>query len=59
VTVAANNTANNDTRFVEMDLRKMRLNYMNNKQLTNNERHGLDSHKEQLLLFSLVHLILC
>jgi len=26
VTVAANNTANNDTRFVEMDLRKMRLN---------------------------------
>jgi len=32
---------------------------MNNKQLTINEQHGLDCHKEQLLLFSLVHLILC
>jgi len=32
---------------------------MNNKQLTINERHGLGSHEEQLLLFSLVHLILC
>ncbi|MHA1410845.1 MAG: hypothetical protein ACTSQY_11150 [Candidatus Odinarchaeia archaeon] len=32
---------------------------MNDKQLTINERHGLGSHEEQLLLFALVHLILC
>jgi len=32
---------------------------MNTKQLIINERHGLGSLEEQLLLFSLVHLILC
>ena len=31
---------------------------LNNKQLTIDEQHGLDGYKEQLLLFSLVHLIL-
>jgi len=35
------------------------LNSGNEKQLTINERHGLGSHEEQLLLFLLVHLILC
>jgi len=33
--------------------------YMNIKMLTINEWHGLGSHEEQLLLFTLVHLILC
>ena len=32
---------------------------MNNKQLTIIEQHRLGSHKEQPLLFPLVHLILC
>ena len=32
---------------------------MNNKQLKINKQHGLGSYDEQLLLFSLVHLILC
>jgi len=59
VTVAANNTANKDTRFVENGFEKNAIKFMNNKQLTNNEQHGLDSHKEKLLLFSLVHQILC
>ena len=31
----------------------------NNKQLTDNRQHRIDSHEEQPLLFSLVHLILC
>jgi len=34
-------------------------NTYNNKLLTNNWLIILGSHKEQLLLFSLVHLILC
>jgi hypothetical protein len=33
--------------------------FNNNKQLTINKQHRLGSHEEQLLLFSLVHLILC
>ena len=33
--------------------------FMNNKQLKINKQHGLGSYDEQLLLFSLVHLILC
>jgi len=34
-------------------------NVNSNKQLTINKQHRLGSHKKQLLLFSLVHLILC
>ena len=33
--------------------------FFSNKHLTINERHGLGSHKEQILLFLLIHLILC
>jgi len=35
------------------------IKFMNNKQLTIKKRHRLGSLEEQLLLFSLVHLILC
>ena len=35
------------------------IKFMNSKQLTIKKRYGLGSHEEQLLLFSLVHLILC
>jgi hypothetical protein len=35
------------------------LKFSNNKQLTNNKQLSIGSQKEQPLLFSLVHLILC
>ena len=38
---------------------KIMYNVNSNKQLTKNKQHRLGSHKKQLLLFSLAHLILC